>query len=155
MYEETLKSKKLAEESKAQPSSGKSSLSGRRKWHGKGKGRGTQPEEEEAENEGVAVDERTVFSMEEDDEDVYSRNPEDEEEELNLGSLMSPKSTKSEKKADEDTADRSSLVHRVLEGLRGDAFLVARDMGLDALAAKGGLDELVERIRKMVFPKSN
>ena len=43
---------------------------------------------------------------------------------------------------------------RVLEGLRGDAFLVARDMGLETLVAKGGLDELVERIRKMVFPRA-
>jgi len=68
-----------------------------------------------------------------------------------LNSLLPPKSGKSEKKSDEDIADRSSLVHRVLEGLRRDAFLVARDMGLDALAAKGGLDELVERIRKMVL----
>lgn len=88
--------------------------------------------------------------MEEDEEDAYPRTP--DEEEINLNSLLPPKSGKSEKKSDEDIADRSSLVHPVLEGLRGDAFLVARDMGLDALAAKGGLDERVERIRKMVFP---
>ena len=61
---------------------------------------------------------------------------------------------KGDKKSDDDTHDRSSLVHRVLEGLRGDAFLVARDMGLETLVAKGGLDELVERIRKMVFPRA-
>ena len=71
-----------------------------------------------------------------------------------MNSLLPPKSGKSEKKFDEDIADRSSLVHRVLEGLRRDAFLFARDMGLDALAAKGGLDELLERIRKMVFPRA-
>ena len=80
--------------------------------------------------------------MEEDEEDAYPRTP--DEEEINLNSLLPPKSGKSEKKSDEDIADRSSLVHPVLEGLRGDAFLVARDMGLDALAAKGGLDERVE-----------
>ena len=152
MYEEALKSKKLAEESKAVPGSGGSSLSGKGKRYGKGKGRGTQPEEEEAEDEERVADERTAFSMEEDEEDVGSMTP--QEEEINLGSLMSPKSTKGDKKTDDDTYDRSSLVHRVLEGLRGDAFLVARDMGLDALATKGGLDELVERIRKMVFPRA-
>ena len=151
MYEEALKSKKLAEESKAVPGSGGSSLSGKGKRYGKGKGRGTQPEEEEAEDEERVADERTAFSMEEDEEDVGSMTP--QEEEINLGSLMSPKSTKGDKKVDDDTYDRSSLVHRVLEGLRGDAFLVARDMGLDALATKGGLDELVERIRKMVSPE--
>ena len=123
------------EESKAQPSSGRSSLSGRRQWRGKGKGRGTQ-----------------AYSMEEDEEDEPPNIP--EQEDLDLGSLASPKSAKSEKKTGEDIADRSSLVHRVLEGLRGDAFLVARDTGLDALATKGGLDELVDRIGKMAFPRA-
>ena len=117
MYEEALKSKKLAEESKAVPGSGGSSLSGKGKRYGKGKGRGTQPEEEEAEDEERVADERTAFSMEEDEEDVGSMTP--QEEEINLGSLMSPKSTKGDKKTDDDTYDRSSLVHRVLEGLTG------------------------------------
>ena len=68
MYEEALKSKKLAEESKAVPGSGGSSLSGKGKRYGKGKGRGTQPEEEEAEDEERVADERAAFSMEEDEE---------------------------------------------------------------------------------------
>ena len=135
----------MAEESKAQPGSGRSLLSGKRQRHGQGKGRGTQPEEEEEE-------ERFAYSMEEDEEDEPPNIP--EQEDLDLGFLASPKSTKSEKKTGEELADRSSLVHRVLEGLRGDAFLFARDMGLDALATRGGLDELVERIRKMVFPRA-
>ena len=43
MYEEALKSKKLAEESKAVPGSGGSSLSGKGKRYGKGKGRAHSP----------------------------------------------------------------------------------------------------------------
>ena len=58
MYEEALKSKKLAEDCNAQPGSGRSSLSGKGKWRGKGKGRGAQPEEEEAEDEERVADGR-------------------------------------------------------------------------------------------------
>ena len=97
-----------------------------------------RPEEEE--------EEIFAYSMEEDEGDGVPNIP--EQGDLDLGPLASPKSTKSEKKTGEDIDDRSSLVHRVLEGLRVDAFLVARDMGLDALATKGGLDELVlEQVR--------
>ena len=46
MYEEAMKSKKLAEDCNAQPGSGRSSLSGKGKWRGKGKGRGAQPRKE-------------------------------------------------------------------------------------------------------------
>lgn len=123
MYEEALKSKKLAEDCNAQPGSGRSSLSGKGKWRGKGKGRGAQPEEEEAEDEERVADGRAAYSMEEDEEDAYPRTP--DEEEINLNSLLPPKSGKSEKKSDKDIADRSSLVHRVLEGLRGDAFKIS------------------------------
>ena len=80
--------------------------------------------------------EHSAYSMEEDEEDTDPETLDDEE--LNLGSILPPKSVKGEKKSDEDTADRSSLVHCVLEGFRGDAFLVARDMDLDALATNGG-----------------
>ena len=65
-----------AEESKAQPGSGRSLLSGKRQWHGKGKGRGTQPEEEEEE-------ERFAYSMEEDEEDEPPNIPEQEDLDLN------------------------------------------------------------------------
>ena len=50
--------------------------------------------------------------MEEDEEDVGSMTPQEERrEEINLGSLLSPKSMKGDKKSDDDTHDRSSLVH--------------------------------------------
>ena len=52
-------------------------------------------------------------------------------------------------------SDRTSVVHKVLEGLRGDAFLVARDLGLEKLISPGGLDLLVDRIRAMVFPRAS
>ena len=55
----------------------------------------------------------------------------------------------------QSTSDRSAVVHKVLEGLRGDAFLVARDLGLEKLIVPGGLDLLVDRIRTMVFPRAS
>ena len=42
-----------------------------------------------------------------------------------------------------------------MEGLRGDAFLMAKDLGLNALMDVGpptGLELLVERIKEHVFP---
>ena len=38
-----------------------------------------------------------------------------------------------------EKGSRSELVRRVVEGLRGEVFLVARDLGLDALAEPNGL----------------
>ena len=51
--------------------------------------------------------------------------------------------------------DRTNLMSKVMEGLRGDAFLVARDMGINALVADGGLRELVRRIKQSVFPRAS
>ena len=48
--------------------------------------------------------------------------------------------------------DRHLCGPRVLEGLKGDAYLVARDLGLDALAKKDGIDQLVVKMREHVFP---
>ena len=53
------------------------------------------------------------------------------------------------------SSDRTPVVHKVLEGLRGDAFLVARDLGLEKLISPGGWDLLVDRIRAMVFPSAS
>ena len=47
------------------------------------------------------------------------------------------------------------VVTKVMEGLRGDAFLMAKDLGLKALMDVGpptGLELLVERIKEHVFP---
>ena len=52
------------------------------------------------------------------------------------------------------SSDRTPVVHEVLEGLRGDAFLVARDLGLEKLISPG-VDLLVDRIRAMVFPRAS
>ena len=41
---------------------------------------------------------------------------------------------------------------RVMEGLRGDAFQKAQDIGIAALSAPGGLRTLIAEIRAMVFP---
>ena len=56
------------------------------------------------------------------------------------------------KEAFRDT--RSELTHRIVEGLRGDAFLVARDLGLDALSEPQGIENLIKQMRHMVFPRA-
>ena len=50
--------------------------------------------------------------------------------------------------------DRSVLVNKIIEGLRGDAFSIARDVGIDVITAPGGLDLLVQRLRAHVFPRA-
>jgi hypothetical protein len=48
--------------------------------------------------------------------------------------------------------DRKLCGPRVLEGLKGDAYLVARDLGLEVLAEETGVDKLVTAMRDHVFP---
>ena len=48
--------------------------------------------------------------------------------------------------------DLSTAVTRVVEGLRGDAFDVARDLGEEVLCAENGLIALVDAMRTSVFP---
>ena len=64
-----------------------------------------------------------------------------------------PKSTSSQGKPKTST-DRSILVNKIVEGLRGDAFLLARDVGLEVLSQPGGLEQLIESIRNHVFPRA-
>ena len=54
----------------------------------------------------------------------------------------------------ESSSDDGSVetVLRVMEGLRGDAFQKAKDFGIAALSAPGGLRTLIAEIRGMVFP---
>ena len=47
---------------------------------------------------------------------------------------------------------RTEMVHRVLEGLRDEAFELARDIGVESLTAPGGLRSFVEKMREVVFP---
>jgi len=42
----------------------------------------------------------------------------------------------------------ATLVNKIVEGLRGDAFLVARDLGHEALMQPKGLETLISRIRR-------
>ena len=64
-----------------------------------------------------------------------------------------PKSASSQGKPKTST-DRSVLVNKIVEGLRGDAFLLARDVGLETLSQPGGLEQLIEVIRTPVFPRA-
>ena len=48
----------------------------------------------------------------------------------------------------------ATLVNKIVEGLRGDAFLVARDLGHEALMKPKGLETLISRIRANVFPRA-
>ena len=49
---------------------------------------------------------------------------------------------------------RTEMVHRVLEGLRDEAFGLARDMGIESLTGPGGLDGFINRMREVVFPRA-
>lgn len=68
---------------------------------------------------------------------------------LQAGTPKSARSLKGSK-----PPDRSPLVNKVVEGLRGDAFLIARDMGLEFLIVPGGIERLVELVRQNVFPRA-
>ena len=76
-----------------------------------------------------------------------------------VGRLASPHSaTPRGHHDDEDMVDVSpyvELVTKVIEGLRGDAFLMGKGLGLKALMDVGpptGVELLVERIKEHVFP---
>ena len=56
-----------------------------------------------------------------------------------------------EASARETQIDMSERASRVLEGLRADAFLIARDIGLERLSKHDGIDHLIEVIQKHVF----
>ena len=46
------------------------------------------------------------------------------------------------------------MVHRVLEGLRDEAFELARDIGIESLTAPGGLRNFITQLRNVVFPRA-
>ena len=48
----------------------------------------------------------------------------------------------------------ATLVNKIVDGLRGDAFLVARNLGHEALMKPKGLETLINRIRTNVFPRA-
>ena len=52
------------------------------------------------------------------------------------------------------TQARAGMVHKVSEGLRDEAFKLARDIGVDGLSQAGGLRNFVNRLRSIVSPRS-
>ena len=53
------------------------------------------------------------------------------------------------------TQARTEMVQKVLEGLREEAFELARDIGVDVLAQPGGLRKFVKKLRDVVFPRAS
>ena len=53
------------------------------------------------------------------------------------------------------TQARTEMVQKVLEGLREEAFELARDIGVDVLTRPGGLRKFVEKLRDNVFPRAS
>ena len=49
---------------------------------------------------------------------------------------------------------RTEMVHKVMEGLRDEAFELARGIGIEALTAPGGLRDFISRMRNVVFPRA-
>eukprot|EP00439_Symbiodinium_sp_Y106_P012953 s3070_g1.t2 len=49
---------------------------------------------------------------------------------------------------------RTEMVHRVLEGLRDEAFELARDIGIESLTEPGGLRAFITQMRNVVFPRA-
>ena len=43
-------------------------------------------------------------------------------------------------------------MQKVLEGLRGDAYLAAQDLGVETLMKDGGIETLIATLKKMIFP---
>ena len=50
------------------------------------------------------------------------------------------------------TQARTEMVQKVLEGLREEAFELARDIGVDVLAQLGGLRKFVDKLRDVFSP---
>ena len=48
--------------------------------------------------------------------------------------------------------DMADAVQKVLEGLRGEALLIARDIGLERLCRNDGLEHLIEMVKQHAFP---
>ena len=52
------------------------------------------------------------------------------------------------------TEARTEVVQKFLEGLREEAFELARDIGVDVLTQPGGLRKFVDKLRDVVFPRA-
>ncbi|CAE7946174.1 unnamed protein product [Symbiodinium sp. KB8] len=49
----------------------------------------------------------------------------------------------------------TEMVQKVVEGLRGEAFELARDIGIEAMTAPGGLKAFIQSLREIVFPRAS
>ena len=56
--------------------------------------------------------------------------------------------------AAKDDGDRATAASKIVEGLRGDAFNIAIDLGRAKLITATGITDLVEKIREFVFPSA-
>ena len=48
----------------------------------------------------------------------------------------------------------TDAVSKVVDGIRGDAFVVAQEVGLEALYEWDGVEKLTKAMRNMVFPRT-
>ena len=67
-------------------------------------------------------------------------------------STLSQNAVRVEQLAGEIESLRAELVQKVLEGLRGDAYLVAQDLGVSKLMEDDGIDQLIMALKRMIFP---
>ena len=82
----------------------------------------------------------------------------DAEEEFPTTAAPPSKPEPSQSRCDPDRdvmRDRYTLVSKIMEGLQGDAFLIARDMGIAALVADQGLRNLVKKVKETAFGKAD
>ena len=73
-------------------------------------------------------------------------------ESMEDGETMSDTVIVEESRSRPNAQERSITVTKIVEGLRGDAFDVARDLGEDVLCGDDGLIMLVDAMRTTVFP---
>lgn len=81
----------------------------------------------------------------------------EEEEELDIDAFASSKSSDPfaldvEKVTSEVQSLRAELAQKVLEGLRGDAHLAARDLGVAVLWKEDGTEQLTNKSKTIIFP---
>ena len=92
------------------------------------------------------------------EEDEEEQEEEEQEEDPDLDEFASPRAlsytnlVKEEQLAGEVGALQAELVQKVLEGLRGDAYLAAQDLGVERLMQEDGIDELIRALKRLTFP---
>ena len=80
------------------------------------------------------------------------RQPQDLEEEDDGGASVETEPAPTLASVRDSDLDMSDAVQKTLEGLRGDAFLVARDIGLERLLKCDGIELLIQKVKEHAFP---